>query len=126
MGKEPTRYSREELNEFEEIIQAKLARLKTVILEIKQILNRQAVTGIIDYSTLPIKLQEKLQEGETLNQIASKILKKMQQLQDALLRIKNGTFGVNYTTGKLIPKGILRLHPEYPIKVDGGISRRRE
>lgn len=50
-------------------------------------------------------------ERESLSQLAARLQKFTQQLDAAMVRIKNGTYGVCKDTGKLIPKERLRAVP---------------
>jgi len=50
-------------------------------------------------------------EKESLNQLASRQKKFIDQLEAALIRIENKTYGICRETGKLIPKERLRAVP---------------
>ena len=50
-------------------------------------------------------------EKESLSQLAARQQKFINNLENALIRIKNGTYGVCVDTGKLIPKERLRAVP---------------
>jgi DnaK suppressor protein len=113
MSEEKLRYSREELNEFEELITEKLNNAKKEVAFIKETLSRRNDSGT-DNTASSSKLLEDgadTAEKESLNQLASRQLKFIQQLENALVRIKNGTYGVCIGTGKLIPKERLRAVP---------------
>jgi DnaK suppressor protein len=45
-------------------------------------------------------------EKESLSQLAARQQKFITNLENALIRIKNGTYGVCVDTGKLIPKEV--------------------
>jgi RNA polymerase-binding transcription factor DksA len=113
MSEEKLRYSREELNEFEDLITEKLNNAKKEVAFIKETLSRRNDSGT-DNTASSSKLLEDgadTAEKESLNQLASRQLKFIQQLENALVRIKNGTYGVCIATGKLIPKERLRAVP---------------
>ncbi|HSI90366.1 MAG TPA: TraR/DksA C4-type zinc finger protein [Adhaeribacter sp.] len=113
MSEEKLRYSREELIEFEDLILEKLANAKKEVAFIKETLSRRNDSGT-DNTASSSKLLEDgadTAEKESLNQLASRQLKFIQQLENALIRIKNGTYGVCIGTGKLIPKERLRAVP---------------
>ena len=113
MSEERLRYSREELVEFEDLITEKLNNAKKEVAFIKETLSRRNDSGT-DNTASSSKLLEDgadTAEKESLNQLASRQLKFIQQLENALIRIKNGTYGVCIGTGKLIPKERLRAVP---------------
>ncbi|MBK0403546.1 MULTISPECIES: TraR/DksA family transcriptional regulator [Adhaeribacter] len=113
MSEEKLRYSREELIEFEDLITEKLNNAKKEVAFIKETLSRRNDSGT-DNTASSSKLLEDgadTAEKESLNQLASRQLKFIQQLENALIRIKNGTYGVCIATGKLIPKERLRAVP---------------
>ena len=113
MSEEKLRYSREELIEFEDLITEKLNNAKKEVAFIKETLSSRNDSGT-DNTASSSKLLEDgadTAEKESLNQLASRQLKFIQQLENALIRIKNGTYGVCIGTGKLIPKERLRAVP---------------
>lgn len=113
MSEEKLRYSREELIEFEDLITEKLNNARKEVAFIKETLSRRNDSGT-DNTASSSKLLEDgadTAEKESLNQLASRQLKFIQQLENALIRIKNGTYGVCIGTGKLIPKERLRAVP---------------
>jgi len=113
MSEEKLRYSREELIEFEDLITEKLNNAKKEVAFIKETLSRRNDSGT-DNTASSSKLLEDgadTAEKESLNQLASRQLKFIQQLENALIRIKNGTYGVCIGTGKLISKERLRAVP---------------
>lgn len=113
MSDEKQRYSREELTEFEDIILEKLTLAKKEVAFIKETLSRRNDSGTDNTASSAKVLEDGADtaEKESLNQLASRQLKFIQQLENALIRIKNGTYGVCIGTGKLIPKERLRAVP---------------
>ncbi|WP_337043254.1 TraR/DksA family transcriptional regulator [Emticicia sp. 17c] len=110
---EKTRYSEEELREFEVIITNKLEATRNELNFIKETLSRKNDNGT-DYTSSSTKLLEDgadVSEKEQLSQSAGRLQKFAQQLEAALIRIKNGTYGICRDTGKLIPKERLRAVP---------------
>lgn len=110
---EKTRYSEEELKEFEEIIIRKLDATRNEFNVIKETLSRKNDNGT-DYTSGSTKMLEDgadVSEKESLSQSAARLQKFAQQLEAALIRIKNGTYGICKDTGKLIPKERLRAVP---------------
>lgn len=110
---EKTRYSEDELREFEVIITNKLEATRNELNFIKETLSRKNDNGT-DYTSSSTKLLEDgadVSEKEQLSQSAGRLQKFAQQLEAALIRIKNGTYGICKDTGKLIPKERLRAVP---------------
>ena len=112
-SEEKTRYSAEELAEFEQIILKKLAATNNELGFIKETLSRKNDNGT-DFTAGSTKMLEDgadVSEKEQLSQSAARLQKFASQLEAALIRIKNGTYGVCKDTGKLIPKERLRAVP---------------
>ncbi len=110
---EKNRYSEEELREFEELIQKKLGDTRTELNYIREALSKRNDPGT-DTTSGNTKLLEDgadTSERENLSQLAARLQKYATQLENALIRIKNGTYGVCVDTGKLIPKERLRVVP---------------
>lgn len=110
---EKTRYSEAELREFEVIITQKLDATRNELNFIRETLSRKNDNGT-DFTANSTKLMEDgadVSEKEQLSQSAGRLQKFAQQLEAALIRIKNGTYGVCRDTGKLIPKERLRAVP---------------
>ena len=120
------RYSKEELKEFEDIIIEKLTNARKEVAFIKETLSRRNDSGT-DNTASPSKVLEDgadTAEKESLNQLASRQLKFIQQLENALIRIKNGTYGVCIQTGKLIPKERLRAVPHTQHTIEAKLQRK--
>jgi DnaK suppressor protein len=110
---EKTRYSENELAEFEEIIKGRLAATNSEVNFIKETLSRKNDNGT-DSTAVGTKTLEDgadVREKEQLSQSAARLQKFATQLEAALIRIKNGTYGQCKDTGKLIPKERLRVVP---------------
>jgi RNA polymerase-binding transcription factor DksA len=112
-AEEKTRYSENELAEFEEIIIKKLAATNIEVNFIKETLSRKNDNGT-DSTAMGSKTLEDgadVREKEQLSQSASRLQKFASQLEAALIRIKNGTYGICRDSGKLIPKERLKAVP---------------
>ncbi|MTI32388.1 TraR/DksA family transcriptional regulator, partial [Xanthovirga aplysinae] len=110
---EKTRYSKEELQEFETLITEKLEKAYTELNYIKETLTRANDSGI-DKTAGTLKMLEDgadTAEKESLSQLAARQQKFIIQLENALVRIKNGTYGICVDSGKLISKARLRAVP---------------
>ena len=102
-----TRYSEEELKEFETLILGKLEKSREEFRILKDTLNRTNDAGTDATSGGNTKVLEdgaETAEKENLSQLAARQLKYITNLENALVRIKNGTYGICSVTGKLIPK----------------------
>jgi RNA polymerase-binding transcription factor DksA len=107
MPDDKTRYSDEELKEFENLILNKLEKSREEFRILKETLNRNNDAGTDSTSGGNTKVLEdgaETAEKENLSQLASRQLKYITNLENALVRIKNGTYGICTVTGKLIPK----------------------
>ncbi len=114
------RYSDEELQEFKEIILEKLENAKKEYKTLRDQVTHGSSNDIEDTSPT-IKVME---EGATMlskeeaSQLAQRQYKFIQNLEDALVRIENKTYGICRVTGKLIPKERLRLVPHATLTVE--------
>jgi RNA polymerase-binding transcription factor DksA len=102
-----TRYSENELKEFEVLIKGKLEKARDEFKILKDTLNRNNDAGTDSTSGGNTKVLEdgaETAEKENLSQLAARQLKYMTNLENALVRIKNGTYGICTVTGKLISK----------------------
>jgi len=104
---EKTRYSEEELKEFEVLINRKLEKAREEYKILKETLNRNNDEGTDATSGGNTKVLEdgaETAEKENLSQLAARQQKYITNLENALVRIKNGTYGICSVTGKLIAK----------------------
>jgi RNA polymerase-binding transcription factor DksA len=102
-----TRYSEEELKEFDALINKKLDKAREEYRILKETLNRNNDEGTDATSGGNTKVLEdgaETAEKENLSQLAARQQKYIMNLENALVRIKNGTYGICSVTGKLIPK----------------------
>lgn len=115
-----TRYSDEDLKEFEELIINKIARAKSDLEELRKSLSHENDNSTDD--TAPtFKMMEDGSETmgrEELANLAGRQEKFIQSLEMALVRIKNKTYGVCRVTGQLIPKARLRLVPHATLSIE--------
>lgn len=124
MDKEPNRYSQEELDEFEQIVREKIKVVRRELDEMKRFLgkkNDSEPTGLPANINLMEGGMEAL-EKENISQLATRQQKFVKQLEAAMMRIKNKSYGVCVDTGKLISKERLRLvpHTMHSIEAKGG------
>lgn len=109
-----TRYSDEELKEFEVLINEKLEKARGEYRILKETLNRNNDEGTDATSGGNTKVLEdgaETAEKENMSQLAARQQKYITNLENALVRIKNGTYGICSVTGKLISKERLMAVP---------------
>lgn len=123
---EKKRYSEEELKEFEELISQKLEKARTELTYIKETLSRRNDSGTDTTSGNTKVLEDGADtaEKENLSQLAARQQKFISQLDNALIRIKNGTYGVCVDTGRLIPKERLRAVPHTMHSIEAKLSKK--
>ncbi|MEQ8469551.1 MAG: TraR/DksA C4-type zinc finger protein [Marinoscillum sp.] len=110
---EKTKYSEDELVEFEELINQKLDKAREELNILKGSLTRNSDEGT-DSTHGSVKTLEDgadTAEKEQLSTLAGRQQKFINNLEKALIRIKNGTYGICVDTGKLISKERLRAVP---------------
>ena len=114
------RYSDEELQEFKAIILDMLEKAKKEYKTLRDVVTHDSSNDIEDtYPTFKV-----MEEGastlskEEAGQLAQRQYKFIQNLEAALVRIENKTYGVCRVTGKLIPKERLRLVPHATLTVE--------
>lgn len=125
-NEEKQRYSTEELKEFEEIIKGKLEDTNAELRYLREALNRKNDTGT-DATSGNSKVMEdgaETAEKENINQLAVRQMKFAQNLENALMRIKNGTYGVCIDSGKLISKERLRLVPHTQHSIEAKLKQK--
>lgn len=120
-----SRYSDKELAEFKEIIMGKLQEAKVDYELLKQTLTNADNHGTDDTSPT-FKLLEDgsdMLSKEEVAQLAQRQEKYIVNLQNALVRIQNKTYGICRVTGKLIPKERLRSVPHATLSIDAKLSQ---
>jgi RNA polymerase-binding transcription factor DksA len=119
------RYSDQDLKEFEELIIDKVKQAKADLEELRQSLSHNGDNSTDDTSPT-FKMMEDgsdTMNREELANLASRQEKFIQNLDNALLRIKNKTYGICRVTGKLIPKERLRLVPHATLSIEAKNSQ---
>lgn len=117
---EKTRYSDEELQEFKEIILAKLEKAKKEYDNLTASLRNSYGNDIADTSPTFKVLEEgaSTRDREDMARLAERQRSFINHLQAALVRIENKTYGICRATGKLIPKERLRAVPHATLSID--------
>ncbi|GAA4828243.1 TraR/DksA family transcriptional regulator [Algivirga pacifica] len=124
MATEQLRYSTEELREFEEIIRAKLDQANSELEHLKVSISKGSSGQDSNHSGgKTLEDGADAYEKEQLNQLAARTLKYKTQLEKALIRIKNGTYGICIDTGKLISKERLRAVPHTMHSIEAKLAK---
>ena len=123
---EKVRYSDEELAEFKELLLERLARARRDL----ELLNEH-VAGKGNNADDTAPTFKILEEGSSVlskeenSQLAARQYKYIQNLENALVRIENKTYGVCRMTGKLIPKERLRAVPHATLSVEAKMGQKK-
>jgi RNA polymerase-binding transcription factor DksA len=120
MAENKTRYSDDELLEFREIIQNKIDKANKDLELIKSAYMNDSNNGTDDTSPTFKGFEE---GSETLSkeentQLALRQEKFIHNLNNALKRIENKTYGICRVTGKLIQKERLKLVPHATLSIE--------
>jgi DnaK suppressor protein len=120
MTEEKTRYSDTELEEFKQLILSKLQKAKEELDFLQQSIKSPnehdtndtfQVNKLLDDNSLSM-------EKENLSRLAERQKKYIANLESALIRIENKTYGICRETGKLIPKERLRAVPHATLSIE--------
>ncbi len=114
-------YSKQELQEFKEIILHKLAHAQQ---EYTSLLEQMHDNSTRDTDPIWLNANYVMETTlrEEINQNAGRLKKFIDSLKIALVRIENGTYGVCVKTGKLIPKGRLLAVPHATLSIDAKLN----
>lgn len=114
------RYSDEELEEFRELINKKIAKATAEYDELRAGFVNDTDNGISDtaptYSDPDDGYEAK--QREALERMCDRQLQFIKKLQAALVRIDNKTYGICRVTGELIPKERLRAVPHATLSIE--------
>lgn len=114
------RYSDKDLKEFKQIIEEKLVEAKEDLALLKGQLDHSDDHGTDDTGRSFNMMEDgsETMSREEMAQLASRQEKFIQNLQNALVRIENKTYGICRATGKLISKERLKLVPHATLSID--------
>ena len=116
-----TRYTTNELNEFEQLINDKLVEAKK---QLQFYLNQ-----LSDMANNPDNKVKGLDDGngaaenEQLSTMALRLKKHIQHLENAKIRIQNKVYGICRVTGKLISKDRLKAVPHATLSIEAKQSK---
>ena len=124
---EKNRYSDEELQEFKEIILDKIAKAKENLEMLENAAYNKDSNDISDTAAVFRSLDDDFtSDAENKEENVRQALRQRKFIKDleaALVRIENKTYGICRVTGKLIPKERLRLVPHATLSVEAKMNR---
>ena len=117
---EKTRYSDAELEEFRTIIMEKLDKAKRDYDLLREGISNSEGNDVSDTSPTFKVMEEGAStlSKEEVGRLAQRQMKFIQNLQAALIRIENKTYGIGRETGKLISKERLRAVPHATLSIE--------
>ncbi len=120
LEKEKTRYSDTELQEFKTLILDKLTQAKNEFQNLTATLSNPNGNGTDDTAGTFKVLEDgsATLEKENINQLAARQKKFIDNLEAALVRIENKTYGICRETGKLIAKERLKAVPHTTLSME--------
>ncbi|MFN8276813.1 MAG: TraR/DksA family transcriptional regulator [Chitinophagales bacterium] len=119
------RYSDEELKEFKDIIDKKLVTAREELKNLKESLDSHTDSQAGNKSWNMEEGQDTSEMEYLMNQI-SRQNKFIRDLEMALVRIENKTYGICRATGKLIDKNRLRIVPHATLSIEAKMSRKTD
>jgi DnaK suppressor protein len=122
---EKTRYSESDLQEFRGILMDKLRSAKEELNALATSLSSPNANGTDDTAGTYKTLEDgsATLEKEQINQLAARQKKFIEQLEAALVRIENKTYGICRETGRLIPKERLRAVPHTTLSMEAKLRQ---
>ena len=119
------RYSDKDLAEFKTLIQDKIISAKEDLKRLRDSITQGAGNGTNDTYTAFKAFEE---GSETLSKESNSILAQRQEkfirdLNNALIRIENKTYGICRVTGKLINKERLKLVPHATLSIEAKMQK---
>src|ERR1700755_1674100 len=120
-----TRYSDTELKEFKDLLLDKLRIAREELNALATSLSSPNANGTDDTAGTYKTLEDgsATLEKEQINQLAPRQKKFIEQLEAALVRIENKTYGVCRETGKLIQKERLRAVPHTTLSMEAKLKQ---
>ncbi|MBN2597631.1 TraR/DksA C4-type zinc finger protein [Labilibaculum sp.] len=117
---EKKRYTDEELQEFKELIIAKLEKAKKDYVTLKAVISNSSGNDTEDTSPTFKVLEEgaSVLSKEEAGRLAERQAKFISHLEIALIRIENKTYGICRETGNLIAKERLRAVPHATLSIE--------
>ena len=122
------RYSKEELEEFRQIILEKLEKSSTDLELLTEAYTNNNENDTNDTSPTFKVLEEgySVLSKEENSRLAARQQKFITNLENALIRIENGTYGICRVTGKLISKERLRSVPHATLSIEAKLQQNKQ
>jgi len=120
-----TRYTDKELEEFKQIILDKLVKAQGDLKLLTEAYTNHSENDTNDTSPTFKVLEEGQQvlSKEENSRLAARQTRFINNLENALLRIENKTYGICRVTGKLISKERLRAVPHATLSIDAKLAQ---
>ena len=124
---EKLRYSTEELEEFRQIIMEKVRKARADLKLLTEAYTNNSGADTNDTSPTFKVLEEGQQvlSKEENSRLAARQQRFINNLENALVRIENGTYGICRETGKLISKERLRAVPHATLSIEAKTRQRK-
>lgn len=119
------RYTDTDLQEFRTLITDKLKSAQEELLALAKSMSNPNANGTDDTAGTYKTLEDgsATLEKEQLNQLAARQKKFIENLESALIRIENKTYGICRETGILIPKERLRAVPHATLSMEAKLKQ---
>ena len=120
-----TTYTDKELEEFKQIIEDKLAKAHEDVKLLTEAYTNHSEHGTNDTSPTFKVLEEGQQvlSKEENSRLAARQTRFINNLENALIRIENKTYGICRVTGKLISKERLKAVPHATLSIDAKLKQ---
>jgi len=120
-----TTYTDKELEEFKQIIEDKLEKAREDVKMLTEAYTNHSEHGTNDTSHTFKVLEEGQQvlSKEENSRLAARQTRFINNLENALIRIENKTYGICRVTGKLISKERLRAVPHATLSIDAKLKQ---
>lgn len=120
------RYSDDELGEFRELVQRKLETARKDLAYFQSLLTHRGDAGTEDTDNRYQNMEDgsAAHDREQVANLASRQIQFINNLEKALIRIENKTYGICRVTGKLIDKKRLQAVPHATLSVEAKNMRR--
>jgi len=112
-----SKFSKSELKEFEDLLKSKQEKLQGQIQDITDQLKAMSDNGTNEFSLDDSSSQ--IQQKEYLHNLKFRHQKHLRDIENALIRISNQTYGVCMITGKMIDKKRLMAVPTTTKSMEG-------
>lgn len=121
------RYSDEELGEFRELVNRKLETARKDLAYFQSLMTHRGDAGTDDTDNRYQNMEDGsgAQDREQVANLASRQIQFINNLEKALVRIENKTYGICRVSGKLIDKARLRAVPHATLSMESKTGMKR-